>query len=134
MYIRFVILKKDHESHSKQGIFQAAFELRDSGKLSLHEHDWIERELAWLRKHLKSPACLRAEENHRGISWFQPRAKKPIERVRSIAALLKEHGMLVEMVKTKDPGIVIYEDGWQVVAKPRRRGAKHGTPHRANEK
>ena len=71
--------------------------------------------------HLKSPAVLREDGNERALSWFHPRATRPIEKVRSIAALLEEHGIVVDMIKTDDPGIVIYEDGWQVVAKPRRR-------------
>lgn len=120
MFIRFVILKRDGESGSPLGIFQAAMQLRDSGTLALHETEWLERELGWLRMHLESPACLREPGNRRAISWFHPRAIRPIEKVRSIAALLEEHGLLVQTVTTSDPGIVIYEDGWQVVAKPRR--------------
>jgi len=126
VFIRFVILKQDRESHSRQGIFQAAIHLRDSGKLAAHEVNWLEDELAWLRMHVESPACLREQNNHRAISWFHPRAVRPIEKVRSIAALLVEHGVHVEMIKTDDPGTVIYEDGWQVVAKPHRR---HLTGH-----
>jgi len=122
-YVRFVILKQDSESHSKRGVFQAAFDLRDSGTLSAHEETWLESELAWLREHLRSPACLREPENHRAISWFHPRARRPIEKVRSVVALLEQHGLHVQMLKTDDPGTVIYEDGWQVVAKPRRRRA-----------
>jgi hypothetical protein len=34
--------------------------------------------------------------------------------------VLRAHGLLVELLKTDDPGIVIYRDEWQVVAKPRR--------------
>lgn len=124
MYVRFVILEQDHQSHSKQGVFQAAIELRDSGNLSPEEYDRIETDLAWLRMHLKSPACLRENGNERAISWFHPRAIRPIEKVRSIITVLKEHGTHTEMLKTKDPGTVIYEDGWQVVAKPRKRATK----------
>ena len=70
--------------------------------------------------HLKSPACLREPGNSRAISWFHPRALEPIRRVRAIVEIVREHGVQVEQVTTRDPGIVIYEDGWQVVAKPRR--------------
>jgi hypothetical protein len=37
-------------------------------------------------------------------------------------ALLEEKGVKVQMLKTDSPGVVIYEDGWQVVAKPWRGG------------
>jgi len=38
----------------------------------------------------------------------------------SLVALLREHGYHVDVLKTDDPGIVLYEDKWQVVAKPRK--------------
>ena len=126
MFIRFVILKRDGESDSQLGIFQAAMKLRDSGALAAYEAEWLERDLGWLRMHLKSPACLREPGNRRAISWFHPRAVRPIEKARSIAALLEEHGLSVRTVTTSDPGIVIYADGWQVVAKPRRKRSQQG--------
>jgi hypothetical protein len=126
MFVRFVILKRDGESGSQLGIFQAAMQLRNSGALAPHEVEWLERDLGWLRMHLKSPACLREPGNRRAICWFHPRAVRPIEEARGIAALLQEHGLFVRTLTTSDPGIVMYEDGFQVVAKPRRR---HLTKH-----
>gem|GEM_PF-666422 len=126
VYVRFAILARSEQSHTADGVFQAAIELRDSGKLAPHEYDWLKSELSWLRMHLKSPSCLREDGNHRAICWFHPRAQRPIEKVRSIAALLEEHGLHVQMLTTDDPGIIIYEDGWQVAAKPRRRHLTSG--------
>ena len=121
MFIRFVILKRDKQSDSQLGIFQAAIALRDSCALAAHESAWLDRELGWLRMHLKSPDCLREPGNRRALSWFHPHAVGAIKRVRSIAALLEENGLFVRTVTTSDPGIILYEDRWQVVAKPRRR-------------
>jgi hypothetical protein len=36
----------------------------------------------------------------------------------SLVEIIKAHGFQVELHKTREPGRVIYEDGWQVVAKP----------------
>ncbi len=124
MYVRFAVLRKNEYSSSLLGVFQAAFELRDRGELQPHEEEWLEQELRWLRMHLKSPSCLHDPGNHRAICWFHPRAKRPIAKVRSIAALLNEKGCHVRMLTTRDPGTVIYEDGFQVVAKPLRRKRK----------
>lgn len=121
MYVRFSTRQPLEHSPAPAGVFQAAFLLRDSGNLAPHEEEWLESELSWLRMHLKSPDCLREKGNERALSWFHPRATRPIEKVRSIAGLLEQHGIVVDMLKTDDPGIVIYEDGWQVVAKPRRK-------------
>jgi len=123
MLVRFCLLRRDSHSHSPQGVFQAAIELRDSGQLEAYEEEWLERDLGWLRMHLPSPSCLRDEGNHRAICWFKPTARSAIDRVRGIVALLETHGLTVRMVTTAEPGSVIYEDEWQVVAKPRRRAA-----------
>ena len=121
MLVRFCTLRRDPNSHSPQGIFQAAIELRDDGRLERYEEDWLERELRWLRMHLPSPDCLRDEGNERAICWFKPEAKRVIEKVRGLVALLEAKGVPVAMLTTADPGTIIYEDKWQVVAKPRRK-------------
>ncbi|MEM9915845.1 MAG: hypothetical protein AAF911_12860 [Planctomycetota bacterium] len=117
-YVRFVIGKRDEMSHVSQGIFQAAFSLRDSGELSPHEFEQIEDDLSWLKMHLKSPPILMDPKTERAICWFHPRAKKPIDHVRSIARVLNEYGHNVRMITSDVPGTVIYEDGWQIVAYP----------------
>jgi len=97
-----------------------AFELRDSEKIEKHYEDELNKSIEWLKKHLKNPKPLQDKEHFRAISWFHPRAKEPIKRVRKIKAILEEYGYIIDVIKTKDPGIIIYEDGWQVVAKPRK--------------
>jgi hypothetical protein len=128
MLIRFCMLSRDSSSHSAKGVFQAAMEMRDEGHLESHEEDWLERELSWLRMHLPSPECLRDEGNERAICWFKPDAKRAIEKVRGIVALLETKGHHVVMVTTDDAGTIIYEDKWQVVAKPRRKRAAKRSP------
>ena len=98
-----------------------AFELRDSGQLEKHEETELKKSLDWLKMHLKSPDCLQEECNHRAISWFHPRALKPLKHMWNIVQILEDHNILVKVHKTDEPGIVIYEDGWQVVAKPKRK-------------
>jgi hypothetical protein len=121
MLVRFCILRRDPSSHSPKGVFQAAYELRDNDQLTNPEEEWLQREMSWLNMHLPVPGCLGISENDRAICWFKPDALRPIAKVRSIAALLEAKGVVVEMVTTDEPGSVIYEDRWQVVAKPHRK-------------
>ncbi len=123
MLIRFCMLGRHSASHSPTGVFQAAIKLRDDDSLESYEAEWLERELSWLRMHLPSPDCLRDSGNERAICWFKPDAKRAIEKVRGIVALLETKGLAVETVTTSDPGTIIFEDKWQVVAKPRRKRA-----------
>jgi len=123
MLVRFCLLRRDVESHSPLGVFQAAIALRDAGNLEPHEEDWLERDLGWLRVHLPSPDCLRTAGNHRAICWFRPTASDAIDKVRGIVALLMTRGVIVQMLTTAQPGTIVYEDEWQVVAKPLRQRA-----------
>lgn len=100
------------------GIFQLAFELRDSATLPKYIEDELINCLEWLRMHLKRPDILDDSEHYRAICWFKDTAKEPLKRIWTIKSILEEAGYVVDLVKTNDPGMVIYSDGWQVVAKP----------------
>ena len=66
------------------------------------------------------PKILKKREHRRALSWFKPEASEPIRRMWDLAEILKQHEIEIDVFKTNDPGIIIYEDGWQVVAKPRK--------------
>ncbi|MEM7359893.1 MAG: hypothetical protein AAF431_12405 [Pseudomonadota bacterium] len=121
MYVRFQGKRQNRKSSSRLGIFQLAFELRDEGDIPKYQEEILLENIAWLKEYLKSPAVLRDEENFRAISWFHPRADEPIKKIREIKVILEEHGYHIDQVTTRDPGEVIYEDGFQIVAKPRKK-------------
>lgn len=121
MLVRFCTLRRDPYSHSPQGVFHSALALRDDDQLECYEEEWLEAEMSWLNMHLPVPKCLREDGNERAICWFRPNASHAIDKVRSIVALLESKGVWVEMVTTADPGTILYEDQWQIVAMPRRK-------------
>lgn len=43
-----------------------------------------------------------------------------IRRVWDVKALMEEYDTFIDVVSTRDPGIILYEDEHQVVAFPRR--------------
>jgi hypothetical protein len=52
------------------------------------------------------------------ICWFKPGAQEHVARCWQIARLLQRYGIAVELVRTRKPGYVTYEDAWQIVAMP----------------
>ena len=118
MYLRFQGQRSNLGTSSKLGIFQLAFELRDHHDTPKYVSDELNRNLAWLKMHLKSPDILKNDEHFRAISWFKPEAQEPLKRIWAIKAVLEEFGYSVDLIKSTEPGHVIYEDGWQIVAKP----------------
>ena len=98
----------------------AAHDLRDSNDISIEEEAWVRKLLAYFNEHLKVPSCLKDPANRRALSWFKE-GSGMIDRVWSLKAFLEEKDIFIDVLTTRDPGIVIYEDGHQVVAKPRRK-------------
>ena len=119
-YIRFTVLSAGTSSGRKTGILVAAHELRDNADLSIEDHESLRLLINWFNEHLKVPKVLAESGNARAISWFKTEGKKPLAKMWELKALLEFHGENIEVHKTWDPGTIIYEDGWQVVAKPRK--------------
>ena len=74
-----------------------------------------------MRENLNAPSCLDEPRNERAICWFKDTAKAPLEKVWEMVSFLRERGVPIEMIKSEDPGTIIYEDDWQVAAKPRKK-------------
>ena len=104
----------------KTGILIAAGEFRDEGSLPVEEHKKLRRTLDWFNKHLPVPKTLNEDGNERALSWFKPSAKNAVRKAWDLKALLDQYDLHIEVHKTNDPGIIIYEDEMQVVAKPRK--------------
>jgi hypothetical protein len=49
------------------------------------------------------------------VTWFRDGAGEPIKRLWEIASLLKEHGIPVRMLRSANPGKVLYQDSCQIV-------------------
>lgn len=118
--VRFTTLARDADSGHTSGILVAAHTLRDEGDISVEEHAELRLVLAWFTEHLPIPHVLGDIEHRRAISWFKPTASQAIHKMWQLKLVLEAHGYHVNVLHTRDPGIVVYEDDWQVVAKPRK--------------
>jgi hypothetical protein len=118
-YIRFESQERCEDSASRLGIFQIAYRVRDAHATSLHDAKEIGRHLEWLKAHLHSPHEIEREANRRAIFWFKQNAKAPIERMWAIKPYIEAYGYWIDLRTTWTPGVVVYEDGWQVAAIPR---------------
>lgn len=118
MLIRFATLEIDRDSTHSCGVLVAGHTLRDEGTLTRQEHDELRHMLSWFNENLHVPAVLAQSEHRRAISWFKPTAEDAIRRMWQLKSLLELHGLNVKVLRTTEPGSVIYEDDWQVIAKP----------------
>ncbi|MBB4128359.1 hypothetical protein GGR77_003686 [Xanthomonas translucens] len=120
MLIRFATLANDSDSGRAGGVLVAAHTLRDDDDLSVQEHETLQAALAWFNDQLPVPAVLTDHEHRRAISWFKPAADEATRRLWQLKTLLDLHGHHVNVLRTSNPGTVVYQDGWQVIAKPHR--------------
>ena len=51
------------------------------------------------------------------VSWFKDTAEPSIKKMWEIVALLKEHGIAVRLLRSKNPGKIVYEDDFQIVVR-----------------
>ena len=123
-YVRFQGLESNLGTASKLGIFQLAYQLKHSPDTSSHDDKELRQNLGWLEMHLTAPKILDHSEHYRAICWFKDSAIEPLNRIWAIKNLLEQYGFWVDRIKTANPGLIIYQDGWQVAAKPFRCGIK----------
>jgi len=124
MYLRFVVGEIDEDSRKELGVFHAVGNLRERGGLSPHEEELHDTLIEWFSRNLEKPTRFTTSKNrfcrknNRAISWFKDTAYEHIARVRSLMAILQDHGVHVRMLKADRVGYIVYEDEYQIVAEP----------------
>lgn len=121
-YVRFVIGRKDEDSHVEQGIFQAAALALEWGTITGSDADELNELRGWFGENLEKPSSFRRATLRRGICWFKTGSVQHISRIWEMVRILERNGIYVKKIRTDKPGYLVYEDEWQIVAEPFRKG------------
>ena len=121
-YIRFVIGRKDEDSHVEQGIFQAVALALERRYITGSEADELDELRWWFSENLEKPTSFGRNTLRKGICWFKTGAIEHISRIWEMVRILERNGIYVKKIRTEKPGYVVYEDEWQLVAEPFRQG------------
>ena len=121
-YVRFIIGRKDEDSHVEQGIFQAAARAQEWHTITGSDADELNALRAWFNENLEKPTSFGRDKLRRGICWFKTGATDHISRIWEMVRILERNGIYVKKIRTDKPGYVTYEDEWQLVAEPFRMG------------
>ncbi len=116
-FIRFHTRVRDCQIHHELGIFAALNELERECRLTEAEQDRVQEVFGWFNKNLRVPSL--REEHWRARFWFWNSAQEMIGRLWEVVAILRHCDVPVELVKTNDPGTIVYGDQHQVAAIPR---------------
>jgi hypothetical protein len=124
-FLRFVLVTSHPDTGVEEGIFRAAYELRDGSSTSEVDRRLLEALLSWFKVHLAIPARFNTSKSKgfyrkktAGVSWLKPTALEQIAKMREIADILDRNGIKVSQVTTLRPGYIVFEDDHQVVAEP----------------
>src|SRR5581483_12246570 len=115
-FIRFVIGRKDEDSHVEQGVFQAVALAIEWQEIKGNDADELNTLRGWFSENLEKPSSFGRDKLRRGICWFKTDATEHIRRIWEMVQILERNGIYVKKIKTDKPGYVVYEDEWQLVA------------------
>ena len=128
MFLRFIGSEIDEDSGTEKGVFRLAYDLRDSGLLNKNEDVRLDELLDWFKTNLPVPKKFRSANNDSSLSlsicWFKDSAREMLDMVWQLKHILENHDILVNVLKSEDIGHVIYNDDFQVLAKPNRKAYK----------
>jgi hypothetical protein len=116
MYMRFVTTRIHKESYKAEGVFAAAYSLRDSNDLDADERKQLREILIWFNKNLPHPRA--GFSANRAIFWFKSSAKESMLQIWELVHFLRLHGYHVEVHKCRRLANIAYEDRYQVAAYP----------------
>jgi hypothetical protein len=124
-YIRFVVGRRDEDSHVEQGVFQAATRALEWETITGSDANELNQLRAWFNDNLEKPTSFGRGSASRGICWFRTDAGGHISRMWEMVRILERNGIFVKKITTDKPGYVVYEDAAQIVAEPFREGTIH---------
>lgn len=119
MYLRFITQTNRKSRTRCGGIFSGYVELRDSGALLEHDQAYGNSILEKLNQELPVPPF--SSKNWEGcVCWFKDSAKETVHEIRELVQILSDYDIQVEMLKEEKPGMIVYEDAFQIVAKSKK--------------
>lgn len=123
VYVRFVCFKLvEGQRRQRLGIFQALDEARDCD----FAPSWALRQIGeiygWFKKNLAVPGQFSGGgwqgSGQPGLSWFKPAATEHIKQMHQLKLALEACGVHVDILTTRNPGEIIWQDENQLVAAP----------------
>ena len=122
IHLRFVVSQLDPDSGRRQGLFQAAASLEARGVLAPHEIEDYRAVVNWFRDNLEKPdrfsISSRPHAKGQALSWFKTDSARHIAKMRDLQRVLEAHDVSVDVLRTDQPGYIVYEDEHQVTAYP----------------
>jgi hypothetical protein len=110
-YVRF-------QTRSGLGIYQLLDRLESNRRLRPRDRVRLFFLSFWAQSLAAPPPEVYVNGGHGYIAtWFKSEGKDYRGWVEQIATLARKYGYKIRVLRTRDPGEIVYEDEWQVVAR-----------------
>lgn len=97
------------------GVFTAFHHLKNSARIT--DADWrqfdeIDR---WFKAHLQYPPYYERGNPEGAITWFKSGTSDAmVARLGPLSEILSRYGVALDIARTDEPGVIVYEDDYQV--------------------
>ena len=115
-YVRFVVGTNREKPTEQNGVVSSLRFIKEAGKLPDYEVQHAEEILRWLNSNLPCPPFSASKWPPDAISWFKASARGMIAKFRELISILEQYDEPVRMLTTNQPGVILYEDEFQIVA------------------
>jgi len=116
MYTRAVVPTIDSESCQRTGVLIAGHDLLKKNWLDERNEDCLRELLGWFNQNIPIPR--RRRWKSRSIFWFKGYDGEWVDYFERLCQFLCRWYDRVEVLETRKPGYLIYEDDYQVAAIP----------------
>ncbi|MGW7660368.1 hypothetical protein [Streptomyces sp. NPDC054756] len=121
-YVRFQSPHRNGRGHFT-GLFGLVNNLAREGRLSEEQEDFRRRNNRWYDAAYTDPSTVDPgvyddAVNPGAAAWFKPSATHLLSRVPGYLEILAAHGVECRLLRSADPGRVVYEDDVQIVVVP----------------
>lgn len=120
MYLRFVVGIDNESAHRQDGLFTEINRLKNDDLLMDYQNKLVEDTFKCFNDNLPVPPYKRKKMSKEAVAWFKDSTTEYIDRMLDLVAILRENNIHVRILKTEKPGMIIYEDEHQVVAKSKK--------------
>lgn len=119
MFLRFVVGYDSESPRKLTGLFTEMEYLRKEGFLQDYQENMVIEVFEYFNNNLPCPPYSEKNWSINAISWFKDSAIVFINKMWDLAAILEQNDLNVRVLKTEKPGMILYEDEFQIVSQNR---------------
>ena len=115
-YFRYCASYVSPHTNERYGIFVAVWHLVRDKKVSPEDEAAYWKARAWFEENLPIPPFHATGNQERAVTWFKEAApgSRIVQELKVYHDIAARYGTEIELVSSDSPGVIIYEDDYQI--------------------